>query len=113
MMNLWFSEQLDRKNTEQQETAAKIQELEQQIVTVSAKKNSFTPDINIQSVSVCIIGVMAFYPRATVLFVRIKILILPAMRSHYVNKLCRACGLVNKHGATEVKGSRGCCTLNI
>ena len=78
-MNLWFSEQLDKKNTEQEETAAKVEELEQQIVTVSAKKNSFTPGINIRSVSGCIIWVMVSYPRASVLSVRIKILILPAM----------------------------------
>lgn len=40
-----FSEQLDRKNTEHEESAAKIQELEQQIVTVSAK-NPFKAGYN-------------------------------------------------------------------
>ena len=33
-MIIWFSEQLDRKSTEQEEATAKIQQLEQQIITV-------------------------------------------------------------------------------
>lgn len=60
----WFSEQLDRKTTEQEETAAKIQELEQQIQTVSAK-NPFTS--NTLSASGCIFWIMASDPQIFVL----------------------------------------------
>lgn len=35
--NILFSEQLERKTTEKEETNTKIQQLEQQIVTVSTK----------------------------------------------------------------------------
>lgn len=42
-----LSEQLDNKMTEQQETAARVEELEQQLMSVSAKKSCPPVDMGI------------------------------------------------------------------